>query len=663
MFNPEEVFFDLETDGLYEEATTIHLLVIKDVATRESRVYRPTYTLHVYKRPAYSLEEGLAVLAAARIVIGHNITAYDCPVLEKLHGLVIPWHRQRDTMTLSRLLWPERKRIDFECRKKGHVWATKMPGQLMGRDSLESWGWRLNCHKGEYEGDSRIEDIAERKRRKWEAWNPDMEDYGVQDVEVTAKLFDRCAKEFLTWARPADNGEHWMNSKCVLLETQTAHIIQRQERYGFLFDEKKAVQLYGVLASRRAELEVEVRKVFKPLYLRDGSPKQSHFVPKKDSKQHGYCANAPLTKIKLSEFNLTSRDHVAYWLKVHYDWKPQQFTNDGKPTIDDDVISALPYAEAAPLKEYFMVSKRIGQVAEGNEGWLKRVKKDGRVHGRVNTNGAVTGRMTHMTPNMGQVPSGKSPYGHECRELWIVPPFKKLVGADADALELRDLAGYMAIYDGGAYIKTVLEGDKSQGTDMHSVNCRALGIDPKVLLYGTETGRDMAKTWFYAFIYGSGDENLGYIQLRVHGGPATNKGKAARAAFLKNLPAMGALVNAVKKAAKERGYLVGLDGRHLNVRSQHGALNTLLQSAGAVQMKKALCILDDSLQAIGLVPGLHYEFVANVHDEWQIEVNEDVAETVGRLAVEAIRAAGVFFGFRCPLDGAYDIGNNWAETH
>lgn len=309
-----------------------------------------------------------------------------------------------------------------------------------------------------------------------------------------------------------------------------------------------------------------------------------------------------------------------------------------------------------------MVVKRLGQLAEGKEAWLRAVGPDGRIHGRVNTNGAVTGRMTHSKPNMAQVPSAKSLYGHECRSLFIVSEGKLLVGADADALELRDLAGYMAIYDGGAYIDTVLRGDKSQGTDMHSVNCRALGMDPKAR-YGTETGRDKAKTWFYAFIYGAGDEQLGWILLGVRGEQAVKKGKAARAAFLKNLPAMGKLVESVKKRAKERGFLLGVDKRALPVRSQHAALNTLLQSAGAVQMKKALCLLDDSLQAAGYTPGLHYEFVANVHDEWQIEVDHDIAETVGRMAVQAIRDSGSFFNFRCPLDGNFDIGGNWNETH
>jgi len=662
----DEVIFDLETDGLLEVVTRVHLLVIKDMDTRESRVFRDhAQPLFAYARPGRPIAEGLAILAKARRVVGHNITAYDCPVLEKLFGLVIPWHRQLDTMTLSRLLWPEQKRIDAEARKAKRTWAVKMPGQLTGRSSLEAWGHRLNMHKGEYEGDTRIADEKLRKATKWAEWNPAMEDYGVQDVEVTAKLWDRIGREMATWFPPtAENGEPWMGARCVRIETQVAHIIARQVRHGFLFDQQSAVALYTVLVKRKLELEAEVHRIFKPMFLRDGSPKQAHFVPARDNPRLGYCASAPVTKVKLTEFNLTSREHVAYWLKAHYGWEPQDFTPDGKAKIDDEVIGQLPYAEAAPLKEYFMVVKRIGQVAEGNEAWLRRVGADGRMHGGVNTNGAVTGRMTHMTPNMGQVPSGKSPYGHECRALFIVPLGKLLVGADADALELRDLAGYMAIYDGGAYIKTVLEGDKSAGTDMHSVNCRALGMDPKGRPFGDdETGRDIAKTWFYAFIYGAGDEKLGAILLRKRGPQAAKKGKAARAAFLKNLPAMGKLVDAVKKAAKTRGYLVGLDGRKLNVRSQHAALNTLLQSAGAVQMKKALCILDDSLQALGLIPGTDYEFVANVHDEWQIEVRHELAETIGKLAVEAIRTSGVWFGFRCPLDGAYNIGASWAETH
>ena len=672
--------FDLETDGLLDEVTVVHLLVIKDLETRVSYVFRDhAEPLFVFKNPGRPIAEGLAILERAELVYGHNITGYDCPVLEKLYGLVIPWHRQRDTLVLARLLWPEQKKIDAEARKAKRAWALNLPGQLTGSGQLEAWGYRLGMHKGDYQGDSRlvsaaiaewgpnspiVEEARKRmKAEKWAAWNPDMEAYGIQDVEVTAKLLDRCIKELDTWARPDKGETNAMFLPSVLIETQVASIICRQERHGFLFDQAAAVKLYALLVQRRLELELTVKAVFKPMFLRDGSPKQAQMIPKRDNKAAGYCAGAELTKVKLTEFNPGSRDHVAYWLTANYGWKPTEFTSDGKPKIDDDVVSALPYAEAAPLKEYFLVTKRIAAVAEGGEAWLKRVKKDGRMHGRVNPNGAVTGRMTHMTPNMGQVPANRSPYGIECRALFTVPADKTLVGIDADALELRDLAGYMAIYDGGEYIRTVLEGNKSLGTDMHSVNCRALGMDPVATQWNGQAGRDIAKTWFYAFVYGSGDENLGYVQSGSRGAQAKLKGAAGRAAFLKNLPAMGKLVEMVRSRAKTRGYLLGLDGRHLSVRSQHAALNTLLQAAGAIQMKKALCLLDESLQAIGLVPSIDYEFVANVHDEWQLEVSHEHAESVGAMGCEAIRAAGDFFAFRCPLAGNSVTGRNWAATH
>lgn len=119
----------------------------------------------------------------------------------------------------------------------------------------------------------------------------------------------------------------------------------------------------------------------------------------------------------------------------------------------------------------------------------------------------------------------------------------------------------------------------------------------------------------------------------------------------------------MKRKAEVNGYLIGLDGRQLHVRSGHAALNTLLQSAGALIMKKALCCLDEQLQARGLLPGIDYEFVANVHDEWQVEVSEEHAETVARESEKAFEAAGDYFNFRCPITGEAKIGNNWAETH
>jgi DNA polymerase-1 len=644
---------DLETDGLLDTVSTIHVFAVICADTEEVRVYGS----QPHHRP---IAEGLALLRQAELVIWHNGIKYDGPVLKKLHGFELPWQQQRDTMVLSRLIWADMARIDMDVRAKKKGKYT-LPGYLTGAHSLEAWGHRLGEHKGDYKGDPlhveefvkawgeelREQAVKDAYDQRWDSWNRAMEDYCIQDLQVTLKL----------WRLIVSKG---YADQAMVLETQVASILSRQERYGFLFDEKAAASLYAKLVARKLEITSDVLKVFKPRYRKDGKT----FTPKRDSKAHGYCAEAPITKVVLTDFNPDSRDHICEWLKAYYGWEPTEFTADGNPKVDDEVLSKLPYPEVAPLKEYLMLAKRIGQVAEGKQAWLKKVGKDGRMHGSVNPNGAVTGRMTHSHPNMGQVPASYSSYGHDCRALYIVPAGKLLVGCDADALELRDLAGYMAFYDGGAYIETVLKGDKKAGTDMHSVNARALGVDPTGFPFGDkESGRDIAKTWFYAFIYGAGDEKLGSILMRRKGDQARKKGKASKAAFFKALPALGKLVERVKKKAKEQGHLLGLDGRHLSVRSDHAALNTLLQAAGAAQMKRALCILDDDLQAAGLIPGQHYEFVANVHDEWQIEVDEDKAEMVGQMAAEAIRKAGVSFNFRCPLAGDYKVGRSWAETH
>ncbi len=232
-----------------------------------------------------------------------------------------------------------------------------------------------------------------------------------------------------------------------------------------------------------------------------------------------------------------------------------------------------------------------------------------------------------------------------------------LVGADAAALELRCLAGYMAMYDNGDYVRTVLEGKSEDKTDIHNVNARALGCT-----------RPQAKVWFYAFIYGAGDGKLGSI-LEAPPGQEIAWGKRSRARFLKNLPALGKITKRVKERVEGKAklkdgrpaprYLNGVDGRRLHCRSSHSAFNTLLQSAGAVFMKKALVILDDQLQRLGLIPGDDYEFVGNIHDEWQMEVSDHLGEVVGQAAKESIRLAGEAFKFGCPLDGDFKIGRSW----
>lgn len=593
------LIFDLETDGLLDTVSKVHTLTMYDTKTQQYSTYDKA-----------AVAEGIAKLASESVLCGHNIIGYDMPVLQKLY----PKHRWNqkiiDTLVWARVAYPDIKDLDFKLRHK-----YELPGKLIGRHSLKAWGYRLGEFKGDF-GET----------TDWKEWSQEMSDYCAQDVKVTAKLKDKLMSKAIA-------------SECVKLEHEVANIVQLQEANGFWFDKTKAEKLYVELINRKSELTNQLQQVFKPWYV-----KGKEFTPKRDNRKRGYTAGATMTHVSLTTFNPSSRYHVAHHLKKLYNWEPTEFTDKGEPQLNDEVLQSLPYPEAKLLAEYFTLDKRLGQLAEGDKAWMKMVGRDHRIHGHVITNGAVTGRMTHINPNIAQVPKAAPnvPYGHECRELFKARPGWVLVGCDASGLELRCLAHYMAMFDKGKYAKVILEGD------IHTVNQEAAGLP----------SRDTAKTFIYGFLYGAGVAKIGSI---IGGTPAD--GTRLRAEFLKRTPGLKKLLKWVYNQVKLQGYLVGLDGRHLKIRSAHSALNTLLQSAGALVMKKALVILYEDLNEFGLRHGKQYAFCANVHDEWQIECMPDFAETIGNLAKKAITKAGEYFAFNCRLDGAYSIGGNWAETH
>ena len=219
-----------------------------------------------------------------------------------------------------------------------------------------------------------------------------------------------------------------------------------------------------------------------------------------------------------------------------------------------------------------------------------------------------------------------------------------LVGCDASGLELRMLAHYLAFADNGAYAKLVTEGDP------HTANQEAAGLPT----------RASAKTFIYALIYGSGDQNLGKL---VGGG--AKEGAAIRKKFLDGMPAFKKLKAAVDHNVETKGFLLGLDGRKLPIRSKHSALNLLLQSAGAVLMKVATVELNRRMQLLNKgKPELHHAIqVGHIHDEVQLSCPQETADDLGKAACESIVQAGEVLRLRCPVAGEYHIGASWAETH
>jgi DNA polymerase I-like protein with 3'-5' exonuclease and polymerase domains len=609
------IVFDLETNGLLPEVSVVHTITTYDTETNT----------FVTADDQPSIKAVIESLMQAPEICGHNVISYDLPVIEKLYGLR-PKGKVIDSMVMTRLLYPDIKVLDFALFRE-----KKFPGNLIGRHSLEAWGHRLGEKKGKFKTD-------------WKIWTPEMSDYCKQDVKVTTALMDRML------AKDAPQA-------AIDLEHEVQKIIYRQTQYGICFDRDQGEKLYAQLLKEQQELLKEITRHFKPWYVDKGP-----FVPKRNNKTVGYIKGAECTKVEYTEFNPASRAHIANRLKTLYGWRPEEFTEEGQPKLDEEILRKLPYPVAPALSQYFLVLKRIGQLAEGTEAWLKHADKDNRIHGYVNSNGAVTRRMSHARPNMAQVPRIGSPYGRECRSLFTVPPGKVLVGADASGLELRCLAHYMATYDDGEYVRTVIEGTQEQQTDVHSRTCLALGLNPtQTYTFGgkTGTGRDFAKTFIYAFLYGAGDFKLGSIL-----GKGAAAGRKMRMNFLTSFPALEKLKTNVEGVARRNGTLKSLDGLPMKVRSVHSALNTLLQGAGALIMKVALVSCDVELRVMkGLVPGQHYEFVVNVHDEWQMEVDKDYGHIMGTASVAAIKRAGEKLNLRCPLDGAYKIGQSWAETH
>jgi DNA polymerase I-like protein with 3'-5' exonuclease and polymerase domains len=494
--------------------------------------------------------------------------------------------------------------IGFDAPVLERVWGIHIPVDILidtlvlsrlynpsleGGHSLDSWGKRFGDPKidfDDYDG----------------GLTPEMVDYCIQDVALTTRLY-----KHLTDSLKREE----FSEQCVDLERKVAIITAQQERNGFMLDVEQATLLWQDITHKMRTITAELQKVFPPIVEERWSEKTGKRL-----------------KDKVTEFNVGSRKQIAERLEgVGVKFKLQ--TEKGAIIVNEKVLEGIDIPEAKMIYEYLMLQKRAAQI----DSWLTH-EKDGRVHGRVITNGAVTGRMTHHSPNLAQVPSVSAPYGRECRSFWRVPEGHKLVGCDASGLELRMLAHYMR---DERYTNEILSGD------IHTANMKAAGL----------TDRNQAKTFIYAFLYGAGAAKIGQI---VGGG--YREGQQLIDSFLRNTPALAKLREKVAKHATA-GTLPALDGRRLRVRSEHAALNTLLQGAGAIVMKQALVLLADRLSTYDIP----HKLVANVHDEFQIEVPENFADVVGKAAVRAIKNAGDVLDLRCPLDAEYNVGNNWAETH
>ena len=446
----------------------------------------------------------------------------------------------------------------------------------------------------------------------------EMAEYCKVDVKITQYVYDKTKSV--------------RDSDAYKLEADFVRVLQLQEEHGFRLDLDKANDLCAELRQEISDLEEELQDLWPSKTIERWSEKTGKRL-----------------KDKVEVFNPGSRKMIAERLAETHDWKPKSFTPSGGPKIDEVVLSNLPYPEAKQLARYFRVQKQLGQLSDGDNGWLKLVRGD-RVHGGVSSMGTATHRCSHFKPNMAQVDKKDL----RMREVWVADEGQVLVGCDADALELVCLAHYLGKYDNGVYRDALLYGSKEEGTDVHSRTQKLVELPT----------RDEAKRMQYAYLYGASDRKLASISKEA-GGPLKD-GKEIRKRMDEGIDGLGELSEGIQKRAKA-GWFKAIDGRKITIRSPHSALNFLLQSCGAVVMKKAAQVFhyDLAVKKQLVVDGQPkgFSYVANVHDEVQFSSDPDIADVVGQTFASSITEAAVRLGMRCPLSGTYEIGANWKETH
>lgn len=584
--------FDIETDGLLRELSCVHCLVTKDLDTGEVIRYDDSGTLP-------SVTSGIAILMEATELWGHNIVSYDFEAIREIYPFFDYQGKVYDTLILSRLFFTDMLDRDFRAK------PANMPAQLYGRHSLESWGYRLGVLKSQY---------GKTLQGDWHEYTPEMLDYCEQDVQVSeslARLFEPKLEQY---------------QFCIDTEHKLASVMAWQERAGYPFNIQKAHQLEAKLRKELDQLSDEMRSTF--MFVDGGE-----FTPARPNQNKGYVTGATFTRLK--EFNPTSRHHIAWAFKHFRGWEPKEYTDKGTPKIDEKVLADIGTEESKKFARILELQKHLGQLSEGQNAWLKKVEKDGRIHHScvLNTN---TGRMVHLKPNLAQVPSD-----HEYRELFGPGPDRIQVGADASGLELRCLAHYLARYDGGSFAKEVVDGD------IHTALAQ---------IYGTD--RKTGKTVTYCLIYGGGDTKLG-LSAGASKADAAKKGKEIRAKVLDGLKGFKELSQAVNERA-QHGVLTGLDGRPIRLQGKsHAALNYLLQSAGAIITKLWLLHSYQQMKEAGI------DFIplAYIHDEVQLSVHPEHVEQAEFVLTSAMVDVQQMINFRCPLAAEAQHGSNWADTH
>lgn len=638
---------DLEANGLYDTVTKLHCAVASTLDGKDVRRFDNT-----------QMDEFVAFLKTVDIWIGHNILQYDIPVVEKVLGYKFTG-KKVDTLLMSRLQNPHRTAPPQAQNKKE---AMKVHG-------LYAWGVRVGIDKPEIE--------------YWDEYTPEILHRCEEDVRINVATYHALKKE--------GKGQNWRDAH--LMTFTLWENLWKQEQAGWLLDEAyihKSIKLLThwieridrVLAKYlpltmdilETKKDGEYNYVRKP-FMKSGKYSASvekHYGQENLDGVGGACLLSsgavcgPFTRIAFRPIDLGSSAEVKDWM-LSQGWEPAEWNlddegNQRSPKMPKD--GEFPGVEGKAGRLYAKRAKAVHR-RSNLEGWLARMRPDGRISARV-TGIADTRRMKHA--GVVNVPNSNAFFGHQMRRSFIARPGWVLVGTDAASCQDRMLAARAGSAD---FTKMMLEGDKDEGTDGHSLARDAINeVLARYKLHPINRGT--AKNFNYGWKFGASDNKLG----RMAGG-SKEVGEEIRAALGRVFPAQQALIDRLtaewRGNAKRRmnrwgklehydGWINGLDGAPIFIKLEHTLLVYTLQSDEAIFMSGAYNFLNKKLEA-KYKRGVDFEIVGWIHDEFQVECRREIAEDVAKISEASIAASSKFYKLEVPQEGEADIGINWSETH
>jgi DNA polymerase I-like protein with 3'-5' exonuclease and polymerase domains len=391
-----------------------------------------------------------------------------------------------------------------------------------------------------------------------------------------------------------------------------------------------------------------------------------------------------------------------------FGWVPKKFGSTGKPTVDESVLEEIPEAVMPEevrklILNFFVVNKTLGMVANGKNAWLNLMTPEGRIHGRMDPLGTITGRGAHSKPNLGQVISVKKKkviledgtkvevvilgleggFGAEARSLFLADEGDELTGVDMSSLELILMGHYLFPKDEGAFSARVCDPTR----DAHQEHADIADVT-----------RADAKTTIYLIIYGGTAYKLSLDPaiivtpeeipelLTYRGLPMILSALAKRfdPTFVNSLDDMQRarisksrqiivklssgitglqeLTEDIKRAA-EKGHLRGLDGRKVYVRKAYSAFNAILQSGGAQVCKMWIVRFKERMEALGYIWRKDFKFRLWVHDEFQCSHTPGLGPVIKEQAELAARDVAAMLNLRGMLRTDGKTGMSWFDTH